>query len=57
MRRRAAGCWLVGLDSVLIHWQEQVEKELDSGWAEDSVGLEEASTMRKLALRVVALMV
>ena len=42
MRLRAAGCWLVGLDSVLIHWQEQVEKELDSGWAEDSVGLEEA---------------
>lgn len=42
MRLRAAGCWLVGLDSVLTRWQEQVEKELDSGWAEDSVGLEEA---------------
>lgn len=42
MHRRAAGCWLVGLDLVLIRWQEHGEKELDSGWAEDLVGLEEA---------------
>ena len=42
MRRRAAGCWLVGRGLVLVRWQEHEEKELGFGWAEILVGLEEA---------------
>lgn len=42
MRQRVAGCWLVVPDLVLTRWQEHGEKELDFGWVEDSVGLEEA---------------